>query len=140
MSPSNLRDYYEELQVSPRACEAVIRAAHRALVQLHHPDKVTDPAGKAQATKKTQDLNNARDVLVDKTQRAEHDRLRAQERQQHSGAGQQPPPGTGGSTGRDQGRPSGGGSASGLRCSKCQKGFKTAGGLEWHRTNNRNCA
>lgn len=33
-------DLYERLEVSPRASEAVIKAAHKALMREHHPDSL----------------------------------------------------------------------------------------------------
>lgn len=138
MGDNRSRDYYEDLEVSPRACDAVIKAAHRVLVQLHHPDKVTDPVAKAAAEERTKALNSARDELLDPSKRAAYDLQRAQERRQRPGPNQPPPnpnPPPGGHRG---GQPGGG--AAGLRCDKCGRTFRTAGGLEWHRTNFRNCA
>ena len=38
-------DYYEVLQVHPRAEEDVVRAAYRTLARKYHPDHGAMPAG-----------------------------------------------------------------------------------------------
>ena len=124
-------DLYEELEISPRACPAVLRAAYRALSQLHHPDKAAD---KAEAETKMKRLNQAHDVLKDAGERARYDLRRAQSQQDRvSGT----PPRSGGSAGRQ--RTNGTHEAAGLQCPRCRKVFKTSGGLQWHRANYRNC-
>lgn len=63
-------DFYEVLQVHPRAESKVIRAAYRALARKHHPDIGGDPSRMIA-------LNDAWDVLGDPARRAEYDALRA---------------------------------------------------------------
>ena len=63
-----LPDYYEILQVHPKASQAVIKKAYRTLLleMGHHPDQGGDPAVAAQ-------LTEAYQVLGDPTRRAEYD-------------------------------------------------------------------
>lgn len=63
-------DLYELLEVSPRASEAVIKAAHKALMREHHPD--THATTGTTAVR----LNEARDTLLDPRKRAAYDRSR----------------------------------------------------------------
>jgi curved DNA-binding protein CbpA len=63
-------DFYEVLQVSPRAELEVIRAAYRTLARKYHPDHGGD-AGRMIA------LNDAWDVLGDPVRRAAYDASRA---------------------------------------------------------------
>ena len=61
---------YELLEVSPRACAAVIKAAYRCLVQLHHPDK---HAGDPVAVERLARINHAYAVLSNLDKRAQYD-------------------------------------------------------------------
>jgi curved DNA-binding protein CbpA len=63
-------DFYEVLQVNPRAEAEVIRAAYRTLARKYHPDHGGD-AGRMIA------LNDAWDVLGDPARRAAYDASRA---------------------------------------------------------------
>ena len=65
-------DHYKVLQVDPTADSETIEAAYRALAKKHHPDRNPSP----DATRKTQRLNRARDVLLDPRRRAAYDRER----------------------------------------------------------------
>jgi Flp pilus assembly protein TadB len=60
-------DYYELLQVSPRADAEVIDRAYRTLMSKHHPDKGGD-------TLHAQRLNEAHDVIGDPKKRAAYNR------------------------------------------------------------------
>ena len=60
-------DYYDVLQVSPRADAEVIEKAYRALIGKHHPDKGGD-------TRHAQRLNEAHDVIGDPNKRAAYNR------------------------------------------------------------------
>jgi hypothetical protein len=60
-------DYYDVLQVSPRADAEVIEKAYRALISKHHPDKGGD-------TRHAQRLNEAHDVIGDPNKRAAYNR------------------------------------------------------------------
>ncbi len=62
---------YEVLEVSPNASSAVIRAAYRCLVQIHHPDK---NAGDSAAEARLYRINQAYGVLADREQRARYDK------------------------------------------------------------------
>lgn len=62
-------DYYEVLQVSPRAEAEVIRAAYRTLARKYHPDHGGD-------ARRMIALNDAWDVLGDPVQRAAYDAAR----------------------------------------------------------------
>jgi hypothetical protein len=62
-------DFYELLQVSPRASVAVIRAAYRVLALDYHPDVNGTP----EAVDTMRQLNRAYDVLSDPGRRARYD-------------------------------------------------------------------
>ena len=62
-------DYYEVLQVHPRAEPEVIRAAHRILARKYHPDHGGD-------ARRMMVLNDAWDVLGDPVRRAAYDASR----------------------------------------------------------------
>ncbi|OGB31340.1 MAG: hypothetical protein A3F78_03000 [Burkholderiales bacterium RIFCSPLOWO2_12_FULL_61_40] len=61
---------YDTLEVSPRACPQVIRAAYRSLAQSHHPDK---QAGSDAASERQARINHAYTVLSDPAQRQRYD-------------------------------------------------------------------
>lgn len=63
-------DFYEVLQVSPRAEPEVLRAAYRVLARKYHPDHGGD-------ARKMITLNDAWDVLGDPVRRAAYDASRA---------------------------------------------------------------
>ena len=65
-----MADFYEILQVHPKADPDVIRAAYRVLARKHHPDHGGDPRRMIQ-------INDAWDVLGDAPRRAEYDASRA---------------------------------------------------------------
>jgi curved DNA-binding protein CbpA len=62
-------DWYELLQVSPRASQAVIHAAYRVLVRDSHPDVNPTP----QAEQRVRQLNEGYRVLSDPVSRARYD-------------------------------------------------------------------
>ena len=62
-------DFYELLQVSPRATPDVIQAAYRVLSRSYHPDISRDP----NAGQLMRQLNAAYDVLSDPEGRAKYD-------------------------------------------------------------------
>ena len=70
-------DYYEVLQVHPRAEDEVIRAAYRTLARKYHPDHGGD-------ARRMIALNDAWDVLGDPARRAAYDASRV-------AAGRRPP-------------------------------------------------
>ncbi len=68
-------DWYEILQVSPRAEAEVVAAAYRRLSRKYHPDVDHSPAAQAHQA----ELNAAYEVLSDSARRAAYDRGRAAE-------------------------------------------------------------
>lgn len=62
-------DYYEVLQVSPRAEPEVVRAAYRSLARKYHPDH-------GGSGERMMALNDAWDVLGDPVRRAAYDATR----------------------------------------------------------------
>jgi curved DNA-binding protein len=66
----NFRDYYEILGVSKDASYEDIRKAYRKLALQYHPDR---NQGNAQAAEKFKDINEAKEVLLDETRRAQYD-------------------------------------------------------------------
>ena len=78
---SKIRTHYDNLKIARNAPDIVIKAAHKALMQIHHPDKATD---KVAAERITRILNDARDVLLDPVRRRQHDDwIREQEAKHH---------------------------------------------------------
>lgn len=65
-------DYYEVLGVSRNASEADIKKAYRKLARQYHPDR--NPGNK-QAEVRFKEVQEAYDVLHDKTKRAQYDRF-----------------------------------------------------------------
>ncbi|TAL51675.1 MAG: DUF1566 domain-containing protein [Methylovulum sp.] len=90
---TKIRTHYDNLKVTRNAPDIVIRAAHKALLQLHHPDKAND---KVAAERITRILNDARDVLLDPVRRRQHDDwIKEQEERHHHRKSQRhssPPP------------------------------------------------
>jgi DnaJ-class molecular chaperone len=66
------RDYYEVLGVPRDASEADIKKAYRKLARQHHPDR--NPGDKT-AESRFKEVQEAYDVLSDKTKRAQYDRF-----------------------------------------------------------------
>jgi hypothetical protein len=62
----NVPNYYELLQVSPKADRVVIEKAWRALIATAHPDQGGDP-------ERARQLNEAREVLLDPVTRGQFD-------------------------------------------------------------------
>jgi curved DNA-binding protein len=67
-------DYYETLGVSRNASEQEIKNAYRKLARQYHPDR--NPGDK-QAESKFKEIQEAYDVLGDKTKRGQYDRFGA---------------------------------------------------------------
>ncbi|MDD5271972.1 MAG: DUF1566 domain-containing protein [Methylovulum sp.] len=87
---AKIRTHYDNLKVARNAPDIVIKAAHKALLQIHHPDKADD---KTRAERITRILNEAREVLLDPVRRKQHDDwIKAQERghKHHGQAGPAP--------------------------------------------------
>lgn len=64
-------NYYDLLEVSPRASPAVIRAAYKSLMQRYHPDKNPDDP---QLARMATEVVHAFEVLSDEKRRQEYDR------------------------------------------------------------------
>ncbi len=81
---SKIRTHYDNLKVTRNAPDVVIKAAHKALLQMHHPDKASD---KVTAERITRILNEARDVLLDPVKRKQHDDwIKTKEQHHHQSA------------------------------------------------------
>lgn len=63
-------NYYEILEVSPKASQEVIRAAYKSLMQRYHPDK---HPGDVEITKRVLLIGHAYDVLSDPFKRETYD-------------------------------------------------------------------
>ena len=66
----NWKNYYEILQVSPKAEPSVITAAYKRLAQTYHPDVARDAS-----TARMIDINEAYEVLSNPVRHAEYDRV-----------------------------------------------------------------
>jgi hypothetical protein len=61
----SLRRAYATLDLTPGASDEDVKVAHRRLVKEHHPDRYPrDPAMQQQATRRTAELNAARDEIL----------------------------------------------------------------------------
>ncbi|MBP6749075.1 MAG: J domain-containing protein [Xanthomonadaceae bacterium] len=69
-SRRRLTTHYDTLNVAWFAPEQVVRAAYKALCQMHHPDK---NGNNQESVRLMQRINSSYDVLSDPTKRAEHD-------------------------------------------------------------------
>lgn len=65
-TPDSLKEFYDRLEVSPRARPEVVRAAFKALMKKYHPD---NPDGDEKISK---GLIEARDILLDPKERAKY--------------------------------------------------------------------
>jgi len=81
-----MRSPYDVLQVSPQACDAVIRAAYRCLVQQFHPDR--NPSG--DAGERLAEINQAYALLADPMRRARYDQKAGVVRMEKRGTGARP--------------------------------------------------
>ncbi|KAL6851785.1 hypothetical protein J3F83DRAFT_613297 [Trichoderma novae-zelandiae] len=73
MSSTPLPDHYKVLGVNKDAQVAEIRLAYRKLVLKCHPDKVQDPALKAQKQEEFQKVQQAYELLTDEEERRKYD-------------------------------------------------------------------
>ena len=76
-----VKDYYQILHVSPSATQEVIKKAFRKLALKYHPDKNPDSPFDA---KKFLEIQEAYDVLGDKTKRAAYNYQRYLQNPQHA--------------------------------------------------------
>lgn len=68
------KDYYGILGILPSAEFAVIKAAYKAMMTIYHPDKCQ--CSKEDAHKRCVEINEAHNVLSDKSKRAHYDKER----------------------------------------------------------------
>lgn len=80
-------NYYEILEVSPKACSEVIKAAYKALISKYHPDR--NPNNTAAANKCVQ-LNKAYETLSDADKKRQYDATVRPPHVNHQGYGQRP--------------------------------------------------
>ena len=99
--PTEFKDYYRVLGVSPKATDEEIKKAFRTLARKHHPDVAKD---KKTAEEKFKEINEANEVLSHPDSRMKYDQLGANWK---TGGDSRPPPGPTG--GRSAGRGAGGG-------------------------------
>src|SRR5437764_3953498 len=78
------RDYYEVLGVPKTASEDEIKKSYRKLARQYHPDR--NPGDK-QAEAHFKEVQDAYDILSDKTKKAQYDRFGAAGPQAGGGAG-----------------------------------------------------
>ncbi|MFM8330967.1 MAG: J domain-containing protein [Candidatus Methylumidiphilus sp.] len=88
--PTTSDDFYEILQIHPKAEPEIIKAAYQRLAQKYHPDKNPGQAAAGLCMKK---INEAHAVLGDPAQRAAYDR--------QAGTPPRPPPGNPAGGGND---------------------------------------
>lgn len=69
MTTSNMKDYYDILQVSSQAEPEVIEAAYRRLARKYHPDVNSDAA----AAQRMREMNEAYEILSDPVERRAYD-------------------------------------------------------------------
>jgi len=84
-------DYYEILEVHPKASPEVITRAYRLLAARYHPD-AHPPETRAQAEERMKLLNQAYHVLSDPGRRAEYDRRRKDGSATQAEIAYRPPP------------------------------------------------
>ncbi len=77
-----MENYYEILEVSPRASKEIIDKAYKTLAKKYHPD-ANSVEKKQWAEEKFKKINEAYEILSDEEKREEYDReLKKQEQQQ----------------------------------------------------------
>ena len=99
--PTEFKDYYRVLGVSPKATDEEIKKAFRTLARKHHPDVAKD---KKTAEEKFKEINEANEVLSNPESRRKFDQLGADWK---TGGPSRPSPGRGGD--RSPGREAQGG-------------------------------
>jgi DnaJ family protein A protein 2 len=66
---------YDIFEVSPDANSATIKKAYNKLSKMWHPDRHVDPEKKKEATIKFQEINQAKDILLDDEKRRLYDQI-----------------------------------------------------------------
>ncbi len=64
---------YDILEIKPDATEAQIKKAYNKLSKIWHPDKHTDPEDKKKASEKFQEINRAKETLLNHESRKVYD-------------------------------------------------------------------
>jgi curved DNA-binding protein len=95
--PTEFKDYYRVLGVSPKATDEEIKKAFRTLARKHHPDVAKD---KKTAEEKFKEINEANEVLSHPDSRKKYDQLGANWK---TGGQSRPPPGRAGGRSAAQG-------------------------------------
>ncbi len=72
--PDEEPDYYEILNVDKNATREQIKKAHKRMASKWHPDK--NPENKEECDKKMQEINQAKEILLDKAKRDKYDKMR----------------------------------------------------------------
>lgn len=67
-----MKDYYDILEVNPKASKEVIEKAYKVLIKKYHPDLYTG-AEKVYAENKTKDINEAYRILSDDFLRSQYE-------------------------------------------------------------------
>ncbi|MFW3146337.1 MAG: right-handed parallel beta-helix repeat-containing protein [Thermoplasmatota archaeon] len=77
MAPMDTMDCYAKLGVPRDAAEKEIKLAYRRLAALYHPDRITrfDKILRERALEEMKRVNYAKEVLLNKEKRLEHDRM-----------------------------------------------------------------
>lgn len=66
---------YDVLGLGPNATEAEIKKAYRQRVLKHHPDRVSSPGAKQEATERFKDIQRAYEILKDPATKERYDRF-----------------------------------------------------------------
>ena len=67
-----MKNYYEILEVNPKASKEIIEKAYRVLAKKYHPDLYTDDKQR-DAEKKIKEINEAYKILSDDFLREQYD-------------------------------------------------------------------
>jgi len=74
--PAQELDYYDILEVSPKASIEVIEKAYRVLAKRYHPDTAAENISRVEAEEMMKRLNDAYEILSNSILRADYDRQR----------------------------------------------------------------
>ena len=88
-----MKDYYEVLEVHPKASGDIIKKAYQTLARRYHPDLST--LSEAESTRRMSELNEAYQILSDPVKRQAYDSAcqQAESRRQAAASSQQAAPG-----------------------------------------------
>lgn len=77
-----MENYYDILEVSPKASKQIIDKVYKVLAKKYHPD--ANPEDKKEwAEEKFKKINEAYEIISDKEKRAEYDKQLEREKEQH---------------------------------------------------------